>query len=77
MAGRFLATLRPGDLAVFTADHGNDPSWHGTDHTRERVPVLVHGAGRGEAGLVGFSDIGASVLAHLGLPAPAHGTSFL
>lgn len=77
VAGRFLATLRPGDLAVFTADHGNDPSWHGTDHTRERVPVLVHGAGRGEAGLVGFSDIGASVLAHLGLPGAAHGTSFL
>lgn len=77
VAGQFLATLGPGDLAIFTADHGNDPSWPGTDHTRERVPVLVHGAGAGSAGLVGFSDIGASVLAHLGLPDAQHGTSFL
>jgi hypothetical protein len=37
---RFLARLRPGDLAIFTADHGNDPTWRGTEHTRERVPVL-------------------------------------
>ncbi len=43
---RFLARLRPGDLAIFTADHGNDPTWRGTDHTRERVPVLVAGQGR-------------------------------
>lgn len=77
VAGRFLATLRPGDLAIFTADHGNDPAWHGSDHTRERVPVLGHGVGAREVGLVGFSDIGASVLAHLGLPAPDHGRSFL
>ncbi|WP_265501699.1 phosphopentomutase [Paracoccus beibuensis] len=77
VAGRFLATLRPGDLAIFTADHGNDPTWRGTDHTRERVPVLAHGAGARNVGLVGFSDIGASVLAHLGLPAPQHGASFL
>ena len=77
IAGRFIAALRPGDLAVFTADHGNDPSWRGTDHTRERVPVLIHGAGQGEIGHVAFADIGASVLAHLGLPAPDHGKSFL
>ncbi|WP_207099561.1 phosphopentomutase [Paracoccus shandongensis] len=77
VAGRFLVTLRPGDLAIFTADHGNDPSWHGTDHTRERVAVLGHGLGLREIGLVGFSDIGASVLVHLGLPAPDHGRSFL
>lgn len=77
VAGRFLAALRPGDLAIFTADHGNDPSWHGTDHTRERVAVLGHGLGARPVGLVGFSDIGASILAHLGLPAPDHGRSFL
>ncbi|TJZ93912.1 phosphopentomutase [Paracoccus gahaiensis] len=77
VAGRFLATLAPGDLAIFTADHGNDPGWHGTDHTRERVPVLGHGAGCRSIGLVGFSDIGASVLSHLGLPALRHGASFL
>ncbi|MBU3030477.1 phosphopentomutase [Paracoccus marinaquae] len=77
IAGRFLAALRPGDLAIFTADHGNDPSWHGTDHTRERVPVLGHGLGARAIGQVGFSDIGASVMAHLGLPAPRHGKSLI
>ncbi|MFV0385164.1 phosphopentomutase [Paracoccus sp. (in: a-proteobacteria)] len=77
IAGRLIAALRPGDLAIFTADHGNDPSWHGTDHTRERIPVLGHGVGARAVGLVGFSDIGASVMAHLGLPAPGHGKSFL
>ncbi|WP_410219015.1 phosphopentomutase [Paracoccus sp. (in: a-proteobacteria)] len=77
VASRFLKTLGPGDVAIFTADHGNDPTWRGTDHTRERVPVLVHGAGTGCIGLVGFSDIGASILSHLGLPAPRYGASFL
>lgn len=77
VAGRFLAALRSGDLAIFTADHGNDPSWAGTDHTRERVAVLGHGLGAQNIGLVGFSDIGASTLAHLGLPPPDHGRSFL
>ena len=77
VAGRLIGTLRPGDLAIFTADHGNDPSWHGTDHTRERVPVLGHGVGARAVGQVGFGDIGASLMAHLGLPAPGHGKSFL
>ena len=48
---RFFATLRPGDLAIFTADHGNDPTWRGTEHTRERVPVVGWGAGAREVGL--------------------------
>jgi phosphopentomutase len=39
------ALLRPGDLAVITADHGNDPSWPGSDHTREHVPILAFGPG--------------------------------
>ncbi|WP_347266982.1 phosphopentomutase [Paracoccus sp. (in: a-proteobacteria)] len=77
VAGDLLARLRPGDLAIFTADHGNDPSWHGTDHTRERVPVLGWGYGPRGVGLVGFADIGASVAAHLGLPAVGPGRSFL
>ncbi|SNT74664.1 phosphopentomutase [Paracoccus seriniphilus] len=77
VAGRFIATLRPGDLAIFTADHGNDPSWCGTDHTRERVPVLGVGVGTRAIGQVSFSDIGASVMAHLDLPAPQEGKSFL
>ncbi len=76
-AGRFLAGLKPGDLALFTADHGNDPTWTGSDHTRERVPVLIHGAGTGEIGLCAFTDVAASIAAHLGVPAQGPGRSFL
>jgi phosphopentomutase len=75
--GRFLAALRPGDIAIFTADHGNDPSWPGTDHTRERVPVLGHGLGAKSIGHVAFADIGASVAAYLGVPSEGAGRSFL
>ncbi|MBI1170204.1 phosphopentomutase [bacterium] len=76
-AGRFLSRLRPGDLAIFTADHGNDPTWTGTEHTRERVPVLCAGAGRGSLGLCAFTDVAASVAAHLGVPGQGSGKSFL
>ncbi|AVO38754.1 phosphopentomutase [Pukyongiella litopenaei] len=75
--GRLLPRLRDGDLLVLTADHGNDPSWTGTDHTRERVPVLIAGQGAGSAGLVGFADVAASVAGHLGVPAQGPGRSFL
>jgi phosphopentomutase len=64
---RFLATLGPGDVALFTADHGNDPTWHGTEHTRERVPVIGFGVGPREIGIVGFTSVGESILAHLGV----------
>jgi len=74
---RFLTALRPGDLAIFTADHGNDPTWPGTEHTRERVPVVGYGLGAKKIGLVGFSDVGASIAAHLGVPAQGPGRSFL
>ena len=76
-AGAFLSRLQPGDLALFTADHGNDPTWHGTEHTRERVPVLMSGRGAGQIGLCAFADVGASVAAHLGIPAQGPGRSFL
>ncbi|MCA3510501.1 MAG: phosphopentomutase [Rhodobacter sp.] len=76
-AGTFLARLRSGDIAVFTADHGNDPTWHGTDHTRERVPVLVAGAGKGALGLVAFADVAASIAAHLGVSSHGTGRTFL
>lgn len=75
--GRFLAALGPGDLAVITADHGNDPTWRGTDHTRERVPVLVHGAGAGEIGLCAMVDVAASIAHHLNLARRGPGRSFL
>ncbi|WP_313137009.1 phosphopentomutase [Paracoccus jeotgali] len=77
IAGRATAGLQPGDLMIFTADHGNDPTWTGTDHTRERVPVLAAGTAPKAIGQVGFSDVGASILDHLGLPPAGHGNSFL
>jgi phosphopentomutase len=76
-AGVFLARMRPGDLAMFTADHGNDPTWRGTDHTRERVPVICAGAGAGEIGHCAFADVAASVAAHLGVQNRGPGRSFL
>ncbi|MGB7319343.1 MAG: phosphopentomutase [Planktotalea sp.] len=75
--GQFLPRLGMGDLLVLTADHGNDPSWPGTDHTREQVPVLVCGAGKGEIGICGFTDVAASIAAHLGAKANGTGRSFL
>ncbi|MFT3688142.1 phosphopentomutase [Paenirhodobacter sp.] len=76
-AGVFLSRLRPGDLALFTADHGNDPTFTGTDHTRERVPVLGYGLGLKPVGQVGYVDVAASVAAHLGLAAEGPGRAFI
>jgi phosphopentomutase len=75
--GGFLGRLRAGDLAIFTADHGNDPTWRGTEHTRERVPVICAGVGSGALGLRAFVDVGASVAAHLGVASRGIGRSFL
>ncbi|MCF6271956.1 MAG: phosphopentomutase [Rhodobacteraceae bacterium] len=73
-----LAELRGGDLLMISADHGNDPTWPGTGHTRERVPVLIAGSGRqGNIGQVGFVDVGETLAAHLGLAAGKHGKNFL
>ena len=74
---RVFERLRRGDLMIFTADHGNDPTWAGTDHTRERVPVIGCGVGARGIGLVGFADVAASLAAHLGVPAQGPGRSFL
>ena len=74
------SALRAGDIAVISADHGCDPTFRGTDHTREYVPVLAFGPevtpgplGRRES----FADIGQSLARHLGLAPLASGTSFL
>ena len=65
--GPVLDNLRPGDLLVVTADHGNDPTWIGTDHTRERVPVLAWGMGARRLGHMGFTDVAALIAEHLGV----------
>ena len=65
---------------ILTADHGCDPSWSGTDHTREQVPVLVFGPDLkpGSGGtLPTFADIGETIAAHLKIDQGAHGKSFL
>lgn len=76
----FEALLRPGDLAVITADHGCDPSWPGSDHTRENVPVIGFGpgvAGRDIGHRQGFADVGQGLAMHLGLAPLSEGLSFL
>jgi phosphopentomutase len=76
---RLEALLRPGDLAVITADHGNDPIWPGTDHTREHVPILAFGPGV-EAGPIGrrgsFADIAAALGDWLGIGVVGPGRSW-
>ena len=65
-----FAALRAGDLMVITADHGNDPTWRGTDHTRERVPVLAFApgfSGPSLGQLANLSEIGRLVAQWLGL----------
>ncbi|GCF89350.1 phosphopentomutase [Shewanella sp. M16] len=75
-----LALLGEDDLLILTADHGCDPTWQGTDHTREYVPVLAFGAGL-KAGSLGrrksFADIGQSIASHFKLEPMAYGESFL
>ncbi len=74
------AAMGEGDLLVLTADHGCDPTWPGSDHTREHIPVLVYGAGV-EACSLGrretFADIGQSLASYFGLPPTDYGRSFL
>jgi len=76
----FESALRPGDLAIFTADHGCDPTVPGTDHTREYVPLLAFGpqvrAGVNLGLRASLSDIGQTVAANFGVSIN-HGASFL
>jgi phosphopentomutase len=75
-----LARLQRGDLLIVCADHGCDPAWPGSDHTREHIPVLAFGA-RVSAGFLGerktFADIGQSLAAFFNLSQMAYGESFL
>ncbi|HOH68543.1 MAG TPA: alkaline phosphatase family protein, partial [Bacilli bacterium] len=69
--GELLKVLKDDDLVMVTADHGNDPVHHGTDHTREKVPLLIYSKsinnGRYLDERETFAVIGASVLENFGL----------
>lgn len=76
----FEQQLKPGDMAIITADHGCDPTWPGSDHTREHVPILVFGPTI-QSGPIGlrdsFADMGQSIAKHLGLPKLKYGKAFI
>lgn len=67
----FLNRLRIDDLVIFTADHGNDPTYRGTDHTRENVPVIFYSKSFKYRGVIPtghtFSNIGATILDNFGI----------
>lgn len=81
--GTLMETLREDDLLIITADHGNDPTYTGTDHTREKVPFLAYSRSMEENGVLPeqetFAVIGATVLDNFGLSMPEAtiGTSLL
>ena len=75
-----MQRMHDDDLLVICADHGCDPTWPGSDHTREHIPVLVYGRAVG-SGSIGkrksFADIGQSLAAFFGLSPLDYGDSFL
>lgn len=83
MLGKLLEVLREDDLLILTADHGNDPTYTGTDHTREQVPFLAYSPSMKEGKNLGVSDtfavIGATIAENFQVPMPEGtiGTSVL
>ena len=77
--GAIEAAMRPADYCVITADHGNDPTFRGFDHTREHVPILAFGAGvpRGPIGArASLADVAETIGVKLDLPRGAHGRAW-
>lgn len=76
----FLPLMKDDDLLMITADHGNDPTWSGTDHTREYVPIFVYGKAL-KSGDLGtrktFADLGQTIAENFGVKSQRIGTSFL
>ena len=75
----FLERVTTDDLVIITADHGNDPTWRGTDHTREEVPLLaLHGGTARDLGTrKTFSDVAATLAEYFDLPSVGSAISFL
>ena len=71
-----LPHLKDDDLLIITADHGNDPTWTGTDHTREKIPLIMYSKSIKNGGYLkernSFADIGATILKNFGIEKPAH-----
>lgn len=74
--GKVRSNLRPDDILIITADHGNDPTWIGTDHTREQVPVLIQGGPVMARHSISFADVAASIAQVFGVKNNGAGRSF-
>ena len=76
-----LPFIREDDLLIITADHGNDPTHTGTDHTREEVPVFYYSPSFKGSGMLDkgdtFADIAATIADNFNVKAPANGKSYL
>ena len=75
-----MSLLKDDDIMIITADHGCDPTWPGSDHTREHVPVLVYGHTVGAIALgrrTSFADIGQSLATFFELAPMEYGTNFV
>ena len=74
--GEFISKMKDDDLLIITADHGNDPTWPGTDHTREKIPLLMYSPsiknGKYLEERECFGDIGATILENFNLKMPAN-----
>jgi len=80
LLNEMIKELKQDDLVIITADHGNDPTWTGTDHTREYVPLIVYskttkGGSLGERKT--FADVGASIAENFDVKMPKIGKSFM
>ena len=74
--GQLIEVLNDDDLLIITADHGNDPTWHGTDHTREMVPNIIYSKqivnGRHLETRKSFADLGRTIIENYGLTKEEH-----
>lgn len=81
LLGKLIETMNEDDLVICTADHGNDPTHHGTDHTREMIPVVAYAKNMNGSGLIRqgqtFADLGATVADNFNVKLPENGDSFL